>query len=105
MPKIIENLENRLLAETEKQIREVGYSTMTVRSVAKACGVGVGTVYNYFASKDALVAGFMLEDWQRCIGAIEAAGMEAGSAEPVGGCHSGSQHLFRWAAAGCPLHL
>ena len=41
MPKIIENLESRLLAEAERQIREDGYSAMTIRSVAKACGVGV----------------------------------------------------------------
>ena len=48
MPKIIENLENRLIREAEKQIAESGYAAMTIRSVAKACGVGVGTVYNYF---------------------------------------------------------
>ena len=43
MPKIIENLESRLIAEAKKQIEESGYGTMTIRSVAKACGVGVGT--------------------------------------------------------------
>ena len=63
MPKIIENLRDRLLEEAKCQVMEAGYSTMTIRSVAKACGVGVGTVYNYFLSKDMLVASFMLEDW------------------------------------------
>lgn len=63
MPKIIENLRGRLLEEASRQVMEDGYSTMTIRSVAKACGVGVGTVYNYFQSKDMLVASFMLEDW------------------------------------------
>lgn len=37
---------------------------MTIRSIAAACGVGTGTVYNYFASKEQLVASFMLADWQ-----------------------------------------
>ena len=46
MPKIIENLESRLLAEAYRQTREAGYSALTIRNVAKACGVGVGTVYN-----------------------------------------------------------
>ena len=44
MPKIIQNLENRLIEEAKKQIRESGYGALTIRSVAKACGVGVGTV-------------------------------------------------------------
>ena len=70
MPKIIENLQERLIEEARKQIEAVGYSGLTIRSVAKACGVGVGTVYNYFPSKDALLATFLLADWQKCIDAI-----------------------------------
>ena len=71
MPKIIENLRENLVAEAKRQVQESGYAALTVRSVATACGVGVGTVYNYFDSKDALVAAFMLEDWQNCIAAVE----------------------------------
>ena len=70
MPKIIENLEARLIEEAQKQIQESGYGTMTIRSVAKACGVGVGTVYNYFSSKEELVATHLLADWNDCIMAI-----------------------------------
>ena len=50
MPKIIINLEKRLLEEARQQIERNGYSGMTMRSVAQGCGIGVGTVYNYFAS-------------------------------------------------------
>lgn len=67
MPKIIENIRERLLEEAKKQVMLNGYSSLTIRSVAKACGVGVGTVYNYFSSKDMLVASFMLEDWKACL--------------------------------------
>lgn len=67
MPKIIENIRERLLMEAKRQVKEQGYSSMTIRSVATACGVGTGTVYNYFPSKDMLVASFMLEDWLLCI--------------------------------------
>ena len=71
MPKIIENIRERLLAEAKRQVSEEGYSSMTIRSVATACGVGVGTVYNYFPSKDMLVASFMLEDWLLCVERIK----------------------------------
>ena len=70
MPKIIENLENRLMEEARRQIEEAGYCSMTIRSVAKSCGVGVGTVYNYFSSKDELLAEYMLRDWKTCVSAI-----------------------------------
>ena len=86
MPKIIENLEQRLIREAQKQIGEVGYGATTIRSVAKACGVGVGTVYNYFPSKEALVATFMLEDWRSCLEAIEAVSMASNSPEDVVRC-------------------
>lgn len=71
MPKIIENLENRLVEEARKQVMEQGYAAVTIRSVAKGCGVGVGTVYNYFPSKDALLARYMLSDWKECTTVIE----------------------------------
>jgi AcrR family transcriptional regulator len=72
MPKIIENLESKLTQEARRQIEEFGYQAVTIRSVAKACGVGVGTVYNYFQSKEDLLATYLLVDWKTCIAAIEA---------------------------------
>lgn len=86
MPKIIENLESRLIAEAKKQIEESGYSAMTIRSVAKACDVGVGTVYNYFASKDDLLATYMLSDWNECVAAINAVGSRSDSPMAVVRC-------------------
>lgn len=70
MPKIIENLREKLISETKLQLQEYGYAALNIRSIAKSCGVGVGTVYNYFPSKDAMIAGFLLEDWMECISRI-----------------------------------
>ena len=86
MPKIIENLEERLIQEARRQIEEFGYSATTIRSVASGCGVGVGTVYNYFSSKDTLIATYMLSDWKECLAAIEAVSEKATEPESVARC-------------------
>ena len=70
MPKVIEKLESKLIEEARRQIEQQGYGAVTIRSVAAACGVGVGTVYNYFSSKDELLATYMLSDWNDCISAV-----------------------------------
>ena len=64
MPKIIENLRSRLIDEAKHQIEQNGYDSVTIRSIARECGIGLGTFYNYFKSKDMLIATFLLEDWQ-----------------------------------------
>ena len=71
MPKIIENVREQLLAEAKKQISERGYANTTIRSVAGECGLAVGTVYNYFKSKDMLIASFVADDWRVCVSTIE----------------------------------
>ena len=86
MPKIIENLEDRLIAEAKRQIEESGYSAVTIRSIAKGCGVGIGTVYNYFPSKEALLASYMLEDWHQCVVAIHTVSTRSQEPEPVVRC-------------------
>ena len=86
MPKIIENLEQRLKEAAKQQIREVGYGAMTIRSVATACGIGVGTVYNYYTSKDALLASWLLDEWMECISLVEGESAAAAEPEPVARC-------------------
>ena len=108
MPKIIENLDQRLIAEARKQIEESGYSAVTIRSVAKGCGVGVGTVYNYFSSKDELLARYMLEDWKTCVSAIATVSTYSDTPQPLVRCIHDQlcrfaqrhQALFRDEAAG-----
>ncbi len=70
MPKIIENVRGMLLEEAQTQIVENGYENVTIRSIAKGCGLGLGTFYNYFKSKDMLIATLLLEDWKRRIAKI-----------------------------------
>ena len=64
MPKIIENVRGMLIEECQNQITANGYDNVTIRSIAKGCGLGLGTFYNYFKSKDMLIATFLLDDWK-----------------------------------------
>lgn len=86
MPKIIKDLDNKLMEEALRQVQQLGYGAMTIRSVASACGVGVGTVYNYYSSKEALVAAFMLRSWSRCMQIISRTANTAREPETVARC-------------------
>ena len=79
MPKIILNLRENILKESKKILKTEGYEKLTVRRVAKLCGVAVGTVYNYFPSKEMLTAGVMLDDWNRSLGDMRKAALAAPS--------------------------
>ncbi len=85
MPKIITDLKQRLLEEVERLLAQGGYGAVTVRAVATGCGVGVGTVYNYFPSKEAMLAELLLKDWRRSLAAIDAVSLASECAEPVAG--------------------
>lgn len=67
MPKVIEDLRETILCNSKAMLLGQGYEKLTIRSVAATCHVAVGTIYNYFPSKDVLVASVMLEDWFRAL--------------------------------------
>ncbi len=75
-----------MLQEVGRLLAQDGCSAVTVRAVALGCGVGVGTVYNYFPSKEALLAEYLLTDWRQCIAVIETSSATSHSAEPVAQC-------------------
>ena len=53
-----------ILNESKKLIIEQGYSALNIRSVASACGVSVGSIYNYFKSKSDLLSATIESIWQ-----------------------------------------
>lgn len=52
-----------ILKASRELIQEKGWSAVNIRSVAAACGVSVGSIYNYFASKTELVGAAVESVW------------------------------------------
>ena len=63
MPKLYDNLRENIVSSAKEVLLKDGYEALTVRGIAGNCGIAVGTVYNYFSSKEMLAASVMLEDW------------------------------------------
>ena len=53
-----------ILAECRAIVMEKGISSINMRSVAAACGVAVGSLYNYFPSKADLIGAAVEEVWR-----------------------------------------
>ena len=52
-----------ILKTSRKLIQQQGWSGVNIRSVAAACGVSVGSIYNYFDSKASLVGATVESVW------------------------------------------
>lgn len=52
-----------ILKVSRELIRQEGWSAINIRSVAAACGVSVGSIYNYFGSKAELVGAAVESVW------------------------------------------
>ncbi len=64
MPKLLPNLHEEILMVGRDLLDECGYQEFSMRAVAARGGIGVGTLYNYFPSKQQLVAAILRADWE-----------------------------------------
>lgn len=53
-----------ILKKSRELIQKNGWATVSIRSLAAACGVSVGSIYNYFESKSALVSATVESVWE-----------------------------------------
>lgn len=63
MSRIIENPKELILNKAKGILYKDGYKKLSMRNVAKACGIGLGTIYNYYPTKDELVIEMMTDYW------------------------------------------
>ena len=52
-----------ILSQCKAIVRESGMKAVNLRDVAKRCGVAVGSVYNYFPSKEHLITATVESIW------------------------------------------
>ncbi len=55
MPKIIKDLQSRIVETAIRIFLEEGFSAVDIRRIAKESQIAVGTLYNYFPNKKALL--------------------------------------------------
>src|SRR5438093_11518466 len=66
-------LRDKILRAAETIFARRDYHEVQMDDVVQACGVGKGTLYRYFPSKQALYLAVMFEGIERLRGALEAA--------------------------------
>lgn len=71
MPKIIENLREKLVEEGRSLLLEKSYGGFNLREIARTCGIGLGTFYNYFRNKEELAIEIFRQDWENTLSLVE----------------------------------
>lgn len=70
MPKTIEDPRQEILKQAKMIMVNEGYKGLNMRTVAKKCNFAVGTIYNYFPTKDDLLAQLMADYWEEYYGVL-----------------------------------
>jgi AcrR family transcriptional regulator len=71
MPKIIPEARKKILNAYRKLMNEDAENAPSLRSLAREAGIAPGTVYNYWANKDALILSLMIDDWKDTLGRMD----------------------------------
>lgn len=65
-----------ILKAGKQIVAENGLQAINMRLVAERCGVAVGSVYNYFSSKNDLTVAIVEAVWNEIIGDVSVCGLE-----------------------------
>lgn len=65
MPKIINNLREKLMVKGREILIFKGYNSLNIRDLVKECDIAIGTFYNYYKNKDEIVNAIIKADWEK----------------------------------------
>jgi len=71
LPKLIDDPRQEILRQAKIIIVNDGFKGLNMRAVAKECSFAVGTIYNYFPTKDHLLAQLMADYWEEYYEVLE----------------------------------
>ena len=75
-PERAANRRHQVLDATATCFRRSGFHGASMSEISKAAGMSAGHIYNYFASKDAIIAAFVEENETRVMGIISEIGSQ-----------------------------
>ena len=79
MPKVIPGLKEGILKCADEILSKGEFDKFSIRGIAKECGIAVGTLYNYYSSKDDILKAVIDSHMQKMLDAIDEKCAEAKS--------------------------
>lgn len=70
MSRIIDNPKQLILSQAKEILYQQGYQKLSMRALSKACGIALGTIYNYYPTKKELVVEMMTDYWQNYLDSV-----------------------------------
>ena len=64
MSKIIENPKKLILITAKEILYNEGFKRFSMRTLSKKCGIALGTIYNYYSTKEELIIEMMTDYWK-----------------------------------------
>lgn len=71
LSRIIENPKQLILSKAKEILYNEGYSKLSMRTLSRACDIALGTIYNYYPTKQELIIEMMTEYWQNYLDSVQ----------------------------------
>jgi AcrR family transcriptional regulator len=79
MPKVIPGLKENILKCADEILSRGEFDKFSIRGIAKECGIAIGTLYNYYSSKDDILKATIESHMQKMLDDIDKKCAEAKS--------------------------
>jgi AcrR family transcriptional regulator len=71
LSRIIENPKQLILDRAKEILYNEGFKRFSMRTLSKKCGIALGTIYNYYSTKEELIVEMMTAYWKEQFYIIE----------------------------------
>ena len=75
MPKDLGDVHEQIISAAKEMLLQ--NESFSIRALSTKVGIATGTVYNYFPTKEAVIAAVMSEDWQKTLQEMDRTAEEA----------------------------